>query len=152
MSLKSPLQQVLRTNKEHAVKLQELGIKTVRDLVLYFPRTYVDKSAYTNISDLKTDEINNVIGTLSNIFHKRTKNGKHLTKALLSDDTGSVEVIWFNQPYLKRVLKNGQEIILSGKAKFNLGKMTLQSPRSKNKKKSRHTWAASFRSITKPQA
>lgn len=135
MSLNLSLQKVLRTNKEHFTKLEELGVKTVRDLVLYFPRIYVDKSAYSNIADLKTDEVNNVIGTLSNIFHKRTKNSKHLTKALLSDETGSVEVIWFNQPYLKRVLKNGQEIILSGKAKFNLGKMTLQSPSFEEQKK-----------------
>lgn len=135
MSLNLSLQKVLRTNKDHFAKLEELGVRTVRDLALYFPRLYVDKSAYTNIEDLKTDEVNNVIGTLSNIFHKRTKNGKHLTKALLSDETGSVEVIWFNQPYLKRVLKSGQEIILSGKAKFNLGKMTLQSPSFEEQKK-----------------
>lgn len=135
MSLNLSLQKVLRTNKEHAAKLEELGIKTVRDLVLYFPRLHVDKSAYTNIAELKTDEVNNVVGTISNLFHKRTKNGKHLTKALLSDETGSVEVIWFNQPYLKRVLKNGQEIILSGKSKFNLGKMTLQSPSFEEQKK-----------------
>ena len=135
MSLNLPLQQALQTNKDHIAKLQELGVKTVRDLVLYFPRVYVDKSAYTNIAELKTDEVNNVIGTLSNLFHKRTKNGKLLTKALLSDETGSVEVIWFNQPYLKRVLKNGQEIILSGKAKFNLGKITLQSPSFEEQKK-----------------
>ncbi len=135
MSLNLSLQKVLHTNKEHITKLEELGVKTVRDLVLYFPRIYVDKSAYTNIADLKTDEVNNVIGTISNLFHKRTKNGKQLTKCLLSDDTGSVEVIWFNQSYLKRLLKNGQEIILSGKAKFNLGKMTLQSPSFEEQKK-----------------
>jgi len=135
MSLNLSLQKVLRTNKEHLTKLQDLGVKTVRDLVLYFPRMYVDKSAYTNISELKTDEVNNVIGTLSNLFHKRTKNGKQLTKGMLSDDTGTVEVIWFNQPYLQRVLKNGQEIILSGKAKLNLGKLTLQSPSFEEQKK-----------------
>lgn len=135
MSLNFPLHKVLNTTKNHLGKLEELGVKTVRDLALYFPRTYVDKSDYTNIAELKTDEINNVIGTLSNLFHQRTKNGKHLTKGLLSDDTGSVEVIWFNQPYLKRVLKNGQEIILSGKAKWNMGKMTLQSPSFEEQKK-----------------
>jgi len=135
MSLNLSLQKVLRTTKGHLGKLEELGVKTIRDLVLYFPRTYIDKSAYSSIAELKTDEVNNVIGTISNLFHKRTKNGKHLTKCLLSDETGSVEVIWFNQSYLKRVLKNGQEIILSGKVKFDFGKMTLQSPSFEEQKK-----------------
>lgn len=135
MSLNLSLQKILKTTKGHFAKLEELGVRTVRDLVLYFPRAYIDKSAYTNIAELKTDEVNNVIGTISNLFHKRTKNGKHLTKCLLTDETGSVEVVWFNQSYLKRVLKNGQEIILSGKAKFNLGKMTLQSPSFEEQKK-----------------
>jgi ATP-dependent DNA helicase RecG len=135
MSTNLSLQEILHTNKEHTEKLGQLGVKTVRDLALYFPRMYVDKSEYTSIADVKTDEVNNIIGSIGNLFHKRTKNGKYLTKCLLSDETGSIEVIWFNQPYLKRVLKNGQEIILSGKAKFNMGKMTLQSPSFEEQKK-----------------
>lgn len=135
MSLQKPLSQVIHTTKGHIAGLEELGVKTVKDLLLFFPRNYEDKSAYTNISDLRTDEINNVKGILRNLFHKRTKNGKHLTKGLLKDETGSVEVIWFNQPYLKRVLKNGQEIILSGKAKFAMGKLSLQSPSFEEQKK-----------------
>ena len=135
MSLEWPLNQVIRTTKTHLQRLQDLGVKTLRDLLTYFPRVYIDKSAYTKVIDLRTDEINNVKGILSNIIHKRTRRGKTFTKAILSDNTGSVEVIWFNQPYLQRVLHKGQEIILSGKAKLNMGRISLQSPVFEEEKK-----------------
>ncbi|MCC7197585.1 ATP-dependent DNA helicase RecG [Candidatus Peregrinibacteria bacterium] len=135
MSLSQPISTALRTTKVHLSRLQELGIHTVRDLLLFFPRAYDDKSQYTCIAELRTDEVNNVRGIISNIFHKRTKNGKYLTKALFSDETGSIEVVWFNQPYLKRVLISGKEIVLSGKAKFGFGKLSLQSPSFEETKK-----------------
>ncbi len=140
MSLQSPISQALRTNKAHLNRLQELGVRVVRDLLLFFPRAYEDKRIYTRIIHLRTDEVNNVKGILSNIFHKRTRNGKMLTKALLSDETGSVEVVWFNQPYLQRVLRSGDEMILSGKAKYGFGKISLQNPTYENvKKEQTHT-------------
>jgi ATP-dependent DNA helicase RecG len=128
MSLQKPLSSALRTTRSHILLLEDLGVKTVQDFLLFFPRAYADKRAYTNIAELQPDVAQNVMGVLSNIFHKRTKNGKFLSKALLTDETGSVEVVWFNQPYLKRVLVSGQEIVLSGKVKFNLGRLCLQSP------------------------
>lgn len=96
--------------------------------MLYFPRTYEDKTVFTPVAEITTDRINNVKGTLSSIFHLRSRNGKHLTRAVLTDKTGSVNVIWFNRPFLKKILRNGQKIILSGKADFKFGKVTLQSP------------------------
>ncbi len=123
-----PLSKILRTNKAHLQGLEALGLKNIRDLLLYFPRAYNDKTIYTPIAELKPGEISNVKGILKNLFHKRARTGKALTRGILSDSTGSIEVIWFNQPYLERVLKNGQEIILSGKAKYGFGRLSLQSP------------------------
>jgi ATP-dependent DNA helicase RecG len=128
VSLTLPLSKALRTTRNHLALLETLGLKTVGDLLTYFPRAYQDKTVYTQIADLRTDEVNNVKGILSHVFHRRTKTGKFLSRAILSDASGSIEVIWFNQPYLQRVLKNGQEIVLSGKAKFAMGKVSLQSP------------------------
>lgn len=135
MSLSRPLHHVLKTTKLHLDRLELIGIKTVKDLLMHFPRTYIDKSEYTEISELRTDEINNVRGILTSVVHRRTKTGKSFTKAMLSDGSGSVEVIWFNQPYLQKVLRKGQEIILSGKASFKMGKISLQSPVYEQEKK-----------------
>jgi len=128
MSLQQPISLAIRTNKSHLALLEKLGIRTVKELLLFFPRAYNDKRIYTNIAQLQKDQINNVKGTLSNIIHKRTRNGKILTKGIFSDNTGSIEVIWFNQPYLKKVLRPGIRLILSGKAKLNFGRLNLQNP------------------------
>lgn len=103
-------------------------MRTIQDLLLFFPRTYEDKSTYTPIAEIRTDEVNNIKGKITQVFHRRTKNGKAMTRAVLVDESASVEVIWFNQPYLKQVLFNGKNLIISGKAKFSYGKTSILNP------------------------
>lgn len=122
------LRQVLRTTPGHLKKLKNLGIETVEDFLSYFPRTYKDYSKLVKIIDLRTDEILSVKGKISNLYLKKSKRGLYLLRALLSDETGSVEVLWFNQPHIQRILKNDDTVILSGKLHFELGKITLQNP------------------------
>ncbi len=128
MNLNIPLSRAIKTTKIHLKGLEELGIKSISDFVRFFPRTYEDKRTYTDIAEIRTDQVNNIKGTISSLFHKKSKFGKTFTKCNVSDKTGSIEVIWFNQPYLQRILKNGQNIVLSGKARFKFGKISLQSP------------------------
>ncbi|MCC6643871.1 hypothetical protein IT411_03920, partial [Candidatus Peregrinibacteria bacterium] len=128
ISTKTPLAKVISTTKAHLNLLESVGVATVGDFLKYFPRTYNDSSEFTTIIQIRTDQINTIKGTLSQLTEIRTKFGKKLIKAKLTDETGSVDVIWFNQPFIKRILHNGQQVILSGKAKFELGKVTLLSP------------------------
>jgi len=118
----------IRTTSRHIGKLEHLGIETVNDLLHYFPRTYQDKSTFNTVSEIRTDEINNLKGIISNFKSNRTRNGKLLIKALFTDETGSIEVVWFGQPFVMKMLRTGDEVILSGKAKFAMGKTSLQSP------------------------
>jgi len=126
--LKTPLRDILRTTSRHLNKLKDLGIRNAGDLFKYFPRTYNDMSETTKIVDLKTDQTNVVKGIITNLYTQRTKYGKFLTKAVLTDGSGSVEIVWFNQPHIKRMIANGSEVVLTGKLKFSFGKLTLQSP------------------------
>ena len=126
--LQTPLKDILRTTSRHLGKLKDLGVRTAEDLFMYFPRAYNDMTEATRIVDLRTDEINVVRGIISKLYMQRTKYGKYLTKAVLTDETGSIEVVWFNQPHIKRMIANDSEVVLSGKLKFAFGKMTLQSP------------------------
>jgi ATP-dependent DNA helicase RecG len=128
MEIKTPLAKVISTTKFHLERLGNLGVGTLGDFLTYFPRTYSDQSEFRKINEIRTDDINVVKGTLSQLVELKSKFGKKLLKAKFTDETGSVDIIWFNQPYLKRVLYNGQQLILSGKAKFELGKITLLSP------------------------
>jgi len=128
MDIKTPVSQLLLTNKAHLNLLQTVGIATYEDLIKYFPRTYDDQSNLTKIIAIRTDLPNTIKGMLSGLTEIKTRFGKKIIKARISDETGSVDVVWFNQPFIKRLLHNGQQVILSGKAKFELGKITMLSP------------------------
>ncbi|NIA01924.1 MAG: ATP-dependent DNA helicase RecG [Nitrospirae bacterium] len=126
--LNKSLDKVLRTTSRHLGRLELLGVKTVKDFLLYFPRTYNDTREFTKIAEIRTDEICTIKGQLTSLFNIRTKNGKKMTRGVIADKTGSLGVVWFNQPHLTRMLPRNSEIILSGKAKFAFGKITLQGP------------------------
>lgn len=128
MKSNTPIKQAISTNKSHINLLNQVGVETLSDLIKYFPRTYNDQSNIVKITEVRTDQSNTIKGTLSQITEIRTRYGKKIIKAKVTDDTGSIDVIWFNQPYLKRVLYNGQNVILSGKAKYEMGKTSLLSP------------------------
>lgn len=119
---------VFNTTKNHIAKLDSIGLKTVKDLLLYFPRTYNDNTEYRKIADVRTDEVNILKGRLTSIFSMRTRTGKKMIRGVFTDDSGSIGVIWFNQTHLTRVLPRNKEIILSGKVKKSMNKFTLQSP------------------------
>ena len=122
------LASVLSTTSRHLSKLESLGVKKVKDFLLYFPRNYNDTSQFTKIEELRTDEVNVIKGQLTNLFNVSSKYGKKITRGIFTDESGFIEVVWFNQPHLVRMLPRNKDIILSGKAKFQGGKVSLQSP------------------------
>ncbi len=127
--LERRLENVLRTTKNHLSKMEnQLGIKTVKDLITHFPRTYNDTSTFTKITELRTDQVNTIKGRIRSLFNMKTKYGKTITKGLFEDESASIEVVWFNQAHLTKLLPRNSDIILSGKAKFAFGKISLQNP------------------------
>lgn len=126
--LNSPLKNVLRTTKKHLGLLEMLGVSTVKDFLLYFPRTYNDTTEFTKISEIDVEKINTIKGKISSLFNIHTKNGKKITRGILSDNSGTIDVVWFNQPHLFKMLPRNSEIILSGKIKVSFGKPALQNP------------------------
>lgn len=128
ITLQTDIQEFARVGLKYTALLRALGIKTLGDLLTYYPRTYDDQTEIKKISELRTDEKAVVRGKLYQLKNVRTKYGKQMTKAKLVDDSSTIEVVWWNQPYLARALKNEDEVILSGKVKYAFGKMSLQSP------------------------
>lgn len=126
--LQTPLSQVLRTNKQHLETLKGLNLSTVDDILKYYPRAYTDNSSYVKIIDMKLDETNTVLGMIQSLHTIRTRTGKKITKGIFSDETGSIEVIWFNQPHIQRILPKNCEIVLSGKLKLSGGRLSFQAP------------------------
>jgi ATP-dependent DNA helicase RecG len=123
------LSDVLRTTKGHLFKMKnQLGIKTVKELLTHFPRAYNDTSTFTKLTELRTDVVNTVKGRITSLFNMRTKFGKTITRGIFEDQSGKIEVVWFNQAHLTKLLPRNSDIILSGRAKFAFGKVSLQNP------------------------
>jgi ATP-dependent DNA helicase RecG len=99
-----------------AAKLHHLGIRTVRDLLLYFPREHRDYSKLQKIADLPFNEVVTTMGMIWEVETHRTNGGRTRTVATISDETGRMRVSWFNQPYLQKQLKaaQGSYLVVTG--------------------------------------
>jgi len=129
MDLLTPLAQVLHTTKDHIAALKDMGISTIEDLLLYLPRTYED---LTNIQSLRTaalDAKGTFRGTVDNLKQIRTKHNKRLITGVFEDgESERADVVWFNQPHILRIIKNGDEVVLTGKLVQQGRKLQIQSP------------------------
>jgi len=126
--LKIDLKEIIRASPKTILKLKKNKIKTVRDLLFYFPYKYHDLTKITKIKDLKINQTSVIIGKLSNIkFFSSFRKRMFLIYALVSDETGSVKVVWFNQPFLVKHLKNSRLVALIGKLTKNKFGLTFQS-------------------------
>ncbi|MFH0772223.1 MAG: ATP-dependent DNA helicase RecG [Candidatus Omnitrophota bacterium] len=98
-----------------AETLKKLEIETVDDLLYHFPRRYEDRSKFKPISQVKVGEYQTIKGEILTIGGHRAGKGRTIFKAAVGDNTGIIYAVWFNQPYMKKWLKNGDKIILYGK-------------------------------------
>lgn len=110
-----------------AGKLQTLGIETKEDLIWNFPRKYEDYSEITPISKLRPGHVTIKV-KIKQAKGRYVRRGMHITEAVASDDTGSVYLIWFNQPYRAAGLKLGQEYFVSGTYELSRGRFSIMNP------------------------
>jgi len=89
----------------------------LHDLLYFFPRAYEDRTNSKNIVNLLQDEFAAVRGVIINVTTQYIKAGRTMFKAILKDDTGIMELVWFNNRYIKSYIKIGDELLVYGKAK-----------------------------------
>jgi ATP-dependent DNA helicase RecG len=129
MELSYKIELLPRIKKTTVKGLNDLGIYTVLDLINHFPFRYDDFSQSSLIKDLQPGEKINVLATIEFLQNKKTSNRKFtITESLVSDDSGMLKVIWFNQPFLTRILKPGDQISLAGKVEEDFGALVMKSP------------------------
>jgi len=95
--------------------LSKIGIETAEDLVYYFPREYEDRSDPVPVAKLEPGKESIIKVELVKLSAARTKRNFSIIKGKVKDATGAVNVVWFNQPFLTRVLKPGISLFISGK-------------------------------------
>ncbi|MGC9397779.1 MAG: ATP-dependent DNA helicase RecG [Anaerolineae bacterium] len=114
--------------EKRAALLERLDVRTIRDLLFLFPRRYDDYSTLKTIDRLEYGEQVTVIASVGEAGGRRTRGGRYLFKALLIDGTGTLEVTWFNQPYLEQQIKRGMQIVVRGTVDEYLGRLTMTAP------------------------
>jgi len=124
----TPIENLPGVGTYYARKLKKLEIKTLEDLIYHFPFRYDDFSQISTISNIVPGEKISVQGVIWQIKNIRTRRGKFVTVATIADQSSTIEVIWFNQPYLTKTLKAGLPVSLSGKVQLDGNRPKLVSP------------------------
>ena len=131
MAVNIPLKNIVQIRPTHEKALKKLGIETARGLLYYFPSRYETPSEAKTISGLATGATATAYGRISGLktlkaFHKRIP----MAEAMLTDDTGSIKVVWFHQPYLAKMLGEGSLVRLEGKIAIRKGIPYFSNPKA----------------------
>lgn len=111
------------------IALDGLGIRTIGDLLRWYPRQYIDASAPTLLADLPLGELRAIKVSIKSIHSRRSKGrGVKMVEALAEDISGRITLRWFNQAYLEKKLIPGSEWVFIGVADRFQNQLTMLSP------------------------
>lgn len=112
-----------------AQTLDQLGLRTLEDLLYYFPRRYDDYSQMKPINRLAYGDEVSVLANVKSVNTRNLHGGKRtMTEAIVEDGTGTLRITWFNQPWLEKSLQPNTQLVLSGKIEMYLGRLCMNNP------------------------
>ena len=127
--LNTDILKISRVGEATAKRLKKIGIENVNDLLFYFPYRYDDFTKIAKIEDLQAGMSANIVGQIELIQNKRSfRKRMIITEALVSDESETIKVIWFNQSFIARNLKVGDRVSLAGKIDGDYGDVFMKSP------------------------
>ncbi|MEO8785120.1 MAG: ATP-dependent DNA helicase RecG, partial [Candidatus Saccharimonadales bacterium] len=127
MEINSSLTDVKGVGAALGDKLAGLGLETVQDLLLNFPRRYDDYSQIIPISKLQPGTVT-IRAQIKDIKGRYVRRGMHITEAVASDASGSVRLIWFNQPYREKQTKKQTDYFLTGNFELSRQRLSIMNP------------------------
>jgi ATP-dependent DNA helicase RecG len=127
MNLTNNVETIKGVGTETAQKLNKLGIETIEDLLMYWPRRYEDYSQVLPIAQIKPGPVT-IKAKVESLKPKHVRRGMHITEAVLRDNSSAIRVVWFNQPYRQKYFKSGKDYYFSGLYDFSYNRYVLQNP------------------------
>jgi ATP-dependent DNA helicase RecG len=128
-SLATEIQFLKGVGPRPAGALAKVGVLTVGDALFYYPRRYEDRTNLPPIAHAKPGDFVTVRGRLRAIDARPTRGGKVILRAVLQDGTGSIALLWFNQPWIRRSLEeHSGEVIAYGQVKDNGQGLEISGP------------------------
>ena len=120
--------------------LNKLGIFTLKDLITYYPREYEDRSKPKQIQEVVNDEEVLIKAiAVSRVAEIRIKRNMCMYKVTVNDGTSNCYITWFNQSYVKNLIKIGETYYFYGKTTVKNGKVSMNSPVFDNEGKMKNT-------------
>lgn len=104
-----------------------LGVKTVEDLLEYYPKRYEDYSKIITINKIKPGRVT-ISGIIKQVKTRYVRRGLSITEAIASDSSGSVRIVWFNQAYLEKAIRLGQHYYISGDYELKYHYFSILNP------------------------
>ncbi len=124
-----PITSLKGIGEKRARLFAKIGIKTVNDIVYYLPRSYEEPALFSKIAGLTEGGNYVVCGYIcEKPALKRIRKGLNLTVFTVSDQTGRIEVVFFNQPYISTRLKKGEKVYISGKVQRFANRLSFTNP------------------------
>lgn len=127
MELASPIEQLKGVGEEISKKLALLGLFKVQDLIDFYPRRYEDYSVVSAVAKIRPGTVT-VKAQIKQAKGRYVRRGLHITEAVASDDSSSVRLIWFNQPYRAAALKSAQDYYISGQFELSRQQFAIMNP------------------------
>ncbi len=127
--LSSPLSNHFRLTERQIRILNKFGLKTARDLLWHFPSRYEGFAGRKAIADLVAGERSSVHARVIKTEARKTFRKKiRLAQTLVSDGTGSLKIVWFNQPYMANILKPDADYTFTGTIKGGKNGLSMMNP------------------------
>ena len=104
------------------------GIETIDDLLHYYPRSYVKFQAPVPIANLEAGKIQAVCGMLTKDATVKRVRNLQIINAVIRDETGILQLTWFNMPYMRSTLKAGSRFVFRGKAVKHQAGLAMEQP------------------------
>jgi ATP-dependent DNA helicase RecG len=121
----TPVQFLKGVGEKRAEQLARLGIATALDLAWHLPHRYLDASSLTPLASARVGEEIAAVGRVVATRTLPTRKGLRIFHAVLRDDSGLLECTWPGQPYLERVIRQGQLLLVSGPVRFYHGRQCV---------------------------
>ena len=126
----TPVSALSGVGKVRAAQLEKLGISTVSDLIYFFPRAYEKRSNIRPLSAFDSDRPCAYLLTVSTeVKSAKIRNGLTLSKFRAFDESGTVEITFFNSPYVKDVFHIGSTFRFWGKVTLQKNRLQLTNPK-----------------------
>ena len=123
-----PLTDLHGVGKQTSASLSKVGINTILDLISYYPRRYIDRSKEATVDSLQTNEEGMVLVNIEKVRSRRMRSRKTLVEVTASDVTGSLKLVFFNQPWREKQLNQGRDAVVFGKVDIYQGQLQMTNP------------------------